>query len=55
MPRRNPVTTCKAKARYLDSDTAEKARIEKQAKYGRNLSLYLCRYCRNWHLTSKYR
>ena len=49
------VPHCLSKAKYPDPETADAARIKKQAEYGRNLKIYLCRFCRSWHLTSKMR
>lgn len=53
--RRRFMTSCLTKAAYKTYMEGESARMRKQKEYGKNLSLYLCRFCRDWHLTSHIR
>lgn len=52
MGRRNRFTTCEWKCRYPNYMAAERGRFKKQTAAGKNLQLYLCRFCYGWHLTS---
>ncbi len=47
------VPHCLSKAKYKTPEEADAARILKQVAYGCPLQVYLCRFCRCWHLTSK--
>jgi hypothetical protein len=50
----NYLKSCQWKARYTDYLAAEQARLEKQRIRGVSHITYLCRYCRNWHLSSHF-
>jgi hypothetical protein len=52
MARYRFINHCLSKAVYPDSASCDRARVEKQKSYGKNLMCYMCRFCRKWHLTS---